>query len=271
VEENAVSDMAETQKAQSAAIFNRLASDYDAGVGASTHFGRRLVALAGVEPGQRVLDVATGRGAVLLPAAELVGERGEVVGVDLAEGMVQATNEEAVRRGLAARARVMDAEHLDYPDAIFDRVFCGFGIMFFPNLDRALGEFRRVLKPGGRLGVSTWRESQTDDLVAVLRDLGLESDRPTGWITEPDDLARPLERADFTDIRVVADSETFCYADLEQYWQSARGTGRRRSLDALDAVQTERVRATLAERLQAHQRPDGIHIVATALLAVASR
>jgi O-methyltransferase/aklanonic acid methyltransferase len=266
-----MSDAEGTQKAQRAAIFNRLASDYDTGVGTSAHFGRRLVALAGVEPGQRVLDVATGRGAVLWPAAELVGERGEAVGVDLAEGMVQATNEEAVRRGVAARARVMDAEHLDFSNAMFDRVFCGFGIMFVPHLDRALGEFQRVLKPGGRLGVSTWRVAPSEDLVAILCDLGLESAERPGWITEPVDLTRPLEEVGFTEIRVVADSETFCYADVEQYWQSARGSGVRRRLDALDAAQTERVRATLAERLQAHQRPDGIHIVATALLAVASR
>jgi hypothetical protein len=128
-----------------------------------------------------------------------------------------------------------------------------------------------VLKPGGRLGVSTWRVGQSDDLVAVLRDLGLEGAQPPGWITEPDDLMRPLEQAGFTDIRVVADSETFCYADLEQYWQTARGTGTRRRLDGLDTAQTRCVRATLAERLRAQQRPDGIPVVATALLAMASR
>ncbi len=266
-----MSDDDGTHTAPRAAIFNRLVSDYDAGAGAFAHFGRRLVTLVGVEPGQRVLDVATGRGAVLFPAADRVGVAGEAIGVDLAEGMVQATNEEASRRGLAARARVMDAEHLDFPSGAFDRVFCGFGIMFFPHLDRALGEFRRVLRPEGRLGVSTWRVGQTDDLVAVLRDLGLEGAQSPGWITEPDDLMRPLQQAGFTDIRVVADSETFCYADLEQYWQTARGTGTRRRLEALDAAQTERVRATLAERLRAQQRPDGIHVVATALLAVASR
>ena len=64
--------------------------------------------------------------------------------------MVRATNEEAERRGLGIPVRVMDAEQLDFPDAEFDRVLCGFGVMFFPHLDQALAEFRRVLKPGGR-------------------------------------------------------------------------------------------------------------------------
>ena len=266
-----MSDDEAARTAERAAIFNQLVSDYDGGAGAFAHFGRRLVALAGVEPGQQVLDVATGRGAVLFPAAERVGAAGAVLGVDLAEGMVQATNAEAARRGVAARVHLMDAEQLDFPDAAFDRVFCAFGIMFFPHQDRALGEFRRVLKPGGRLGVSTWQMGQSDDLVAVLRDLGLDGGQPPGWITEADDLQRLVKQAGFADVRVVADSETFRYADLDQYWQTARGTGTRRRLDALDAAQTERVRAMLAERLRPQQHPDGIHVMATALLATASR
>ncbi|MGH3075842.1 MAG: methyltransferase type 11, partial [Gaiellales bacterium] len=63
-----MSDDEGTHHTERASIFNRLVSDYDAGAGAFAHFGRRLVALASVEPGQRVLDVATGRGAVLFPA-----------------------------------------------------------------------------------------------------------------------------------------------------------------------------------------------------------
>ncbi|HLH25627.1 MAG TPA: methyltransferase domain-containing protein [Chloroflexota bacterium] len=267
-----MSDGAAARKAQTAAAFSNLAPEYDTtGPGCFAHFGRRLVELVGVEPGQRVLDVATGRGAVLFPAAERAGAAGEALGVDLAEGMVQATSAEAARRKLPVRVVVMDAERLDLPDAAFDRVFCGFGIMFFPDLDRALAEFRRVLKPGGRLGVSTWRITESEELGAVLDALGGPSDRSPGWITEPDDLARRLTGAGFADVRVVADSETFHYADLEHYWQGARGTGRRRSLDALDAEQTARVRAALAERLRPYQRPDGIHAPATALLAVASR
>ena len=167
-----MSDDAVTRKTETAARFNRMATDFDP-QGAFAHFGQRLVEVVGVEPGQRVLDVATGRGAVLFPAAERVGTAGEAVGVDLAESMVRAANEEAERRGLGTPVRVMDAEQLDFPDASFDRVLCGFGVMFFPHLDQALGEFRRVLKPGGRLGVSTWRVSLAEDLRAVLDELGL--------------------------------------------------------------------------------------------------
>jgi ubiquinone/menaquinone biosynthesis C-methylase UbiE len=271
-EEVLMHDDRATRKVQVAELFNSLAQHFDAlGAGAFAHFGQRLVALAGIEPGHRVLDVATGHGAVLFPATARAGEGGAVLGVDLAEGMVQATNDEAKLRGLGTPVRVMDAEQLDFPAATFDRVLCGFGMMFFPDLDRALGEFRRVLTPGGQLGVSTWRVSPIEDLSAVVDGLGLGIGHTPGWISEPDDLVRPLTQAGFADVRVVAESAPFCYADVEQYWQTTQGTMPRRRLDALDAAQIERARATLAERLQAYQQPDGIHVVATALLAVASR
>jgi SAM-dependent methyltransferase len=274
-----MSDDAAARKAETAALFNSRAGDFDP-QGAFAHFGQRLVTVVGIEPGQRVLDVATGRGAVFFPAVERVGPAGEAVGVDLAEGMVRATNEEAEGRGLGTPVRVMDAEQLDFPDATFDRVLCGFGIMLFADLDRALGEFRRVLKPGGRLGVSTWQVAQAEYLQTVLDELGLlgtDGQRPPGWISEPDELAHALERAGFADVRVTTDPEicryTFRYDDLEQYWQSIgrNGARPRRIADRLDAAQLERVRTALAERLRAYQQSDGIHIVATALLAVGHR
>lgn len=269
-----MSDPAATQKAQARAIFERVAPAYDvAGPGCFAHFGRRLAEVAELGPGQRVLDVATGRGAALFPAATRVGPTGEAVGVDLAEGMIRLTREEATRRGVGVSLRVMDAEDLDFPDASFDRVLCGFGIMFFPQLDRALGEFRRVLKPGGRVALSTWRISQGQDLAATLAGLGLMQLDAVSALSfnTPERLETPLTVAGFTDAHAESDETIFRFADLEQYWQDARGTGLRRWLDALDAEQRERALAALAARLAPHQRADGLYLASSAMLAVASR
>lgn len=251
--------------------FNAAAADYDAGPGAFAHFGRRLVDFAAIAPGHRVLDVASGRGAVLFPAVERAGVSGDVVGVDFAEEMVRATNEEAARRGLRPPVQRMDAEHLEFPDAVFDRVFCGFGIMFFPKQERALGEFHRVLKSDGRLAVSTWHAHQAYEVEAAMTAAGLMPPRFPGWITDPEDLRQLLGGAGFSNVRVEMDTHSFRYSGAEEYWQQARGTGLRRTLDALDAAQSERVRSILVERMRPHHRPDGFHVAATALLAVASR
>ena len=261
----------ESRKAQTKTLFNTLSSDYDSGPGCFVHFGRRLVEVAGINVGARVLDIASGRGAVLFPAAERVGAGGEVVGVDLADAMADATSEEAARRGVTARVSVMDAEELTFPDEVFDFVTCGFGIMFFPDQDRALAQMRRVLKSGGCLALSTWRVAQGADLHPVLKEIGIFRQREPGWITEPDTLEGLIRRNGFTNINVQIDSMDFRYTDAEDVWQTARGTGMRRLLDRLDATQKERALALFTERVKPHQRDDGYYLTATALLAVARR
>jgi O-methyltransferase / aklanonic acid methyltransferase len=263
---------ANARKAQVRAMFDRLAPEYDAvGPACFTYFGQRLVEEAAVGHGQRVLDVACGRGAVLFPAAQRVGAAGEVIGIDLAEEMVRATNIEARRRGLSVSARVMDAERLQFADSTFSRVLCGFGLMFFPHLEQALNEFRRVLEPGGRIGVSTWQVSQADEVRAVLDELGLGGPSEPGWIREPHALGDLLKGAGFSDVTVRVDAHAFRYADVDEYLRSARNTGERRRLDALSAVEAERVRSALDSRIARYQESDGLHIPAAALLATAIR
>jgi SAM-dependent methyltransferase len=261
----------QARKVQAQALFNSVCPDYDFGPGCFAHFGRRLVEVADIKADARVLDIASGRGAVLFPAAERVGANGEVVGIDLADVMVRATSEEGMRRGLKVDVSVMDAEELNFPDEAFDCVTCGFGIMFFPDQDRGLSQMRRVLKSGGRLALSTWRVAQGEDLHPVLNAIGVPPSRNPGWITEPDNLEALIRRNRFTDIRVKADSMDFLYADAEEVWQQGRGTGMRRILDNLDATQKKQALSLLTERMKPHQRHDGYYLRATALLAVANR
>jgi SAM-dependent methyltransferase len=271
MERRSMSDAA-ARKARATNMFERIAPHYDAaGQGCFAHFGRRLVDEVGVEPGFHVLDVATGRGAALFPA-ERVGTAGQVIGIDLAEAMVRATTEEAMRRGLTATLHVMDAEQLDFPDATFDRVLCGFGIMFFPHLDRALAEFRRVLKPDGQLGVSTWQVSPAQDLREVLVHLGIIGEIGEGLrFADPAEVVELLVAAGFAAVRARLDTATFRYDDLDAYWQNARGYVLRWSLDALDDGQVEHVKAMLTDRVQHQWRADGLHLAATAVLAIAIR
>ena len=110
----------------------------------------KLVAAAVLREGERVLDVACGTGIVARLAAEDVGPRGAVTGVDLNPGML-AVAREAAPTDASMTWHQAPAEAMPLPDEAFDVVFCGMGLQFFPQREAALREMRRVLRPGGRL------------------------------------------------------------------------------------------------------------------------
>jgi ubiquinone/menaquinone biosynthesis C-methylase UbiE len=116
-----------------------------------------LLAVAALEPGERVLDVACGTGLVTLRAAAAVGDRGSVVATDISDRMVQQTLAQAQARGFTqVRGQRMGAEALDLPSGSFDVVLCALGLMYVPDVQAALSEFRRVLAPGGRAVAAVW-------------------------------------------------------------------------------------------------------------------
>ena len=109
-----------------------------------------VAAEAGVQKGDRVLDVVCGTGALTLAAAEIAGPSGSVVGLDANPEML------AVARRKPVRIEWLEgtAEAMPLPDNSFDAVVSQFGFMFFEDKPQALGEMMRVLKPGGRLAVA---------------------------------------------------------------------------------------------------------------------
>src|SRR5574340_1227635 len=116
-----------------------------------------LLEAAAARPGMEVLDVASGTGAPALQLARQVGPKGRVTASDFAREPLAIAAQRAEERGLVnvvfERADVQD---LPFPDQSFELVTCRFGVMFFPDLARALREMRRVLRPGGRVALLAW-------------------------------------------------------------------------------------------------------------------
>lgn len=124
----------------------------------------RVLELLDAKAGMRVIDLACGPGTLSRRIVERVSPGGEVVGVDLAPGMI-----ELARASIPhARFEVMDIERLEFAGGSFDGAVCGHGLQFAPDLGAALREAHRVLRPGGRLAASVPVEETNDSVWTVL-------------------------------------------------------------------------------------------------------
>jgi demethylmenaquinone methyltransferase / 2-methoxy-6-polyprenyl-1,4-benzoquinol methylase len=132
-----------------APVYDRLNTVMTAGIDA--RWRRAALDAATLRPDERVVDVATGTGKLALGAAQRVGSGGEVVGLDTAPRMLARAR--AAAGGRAVRWLEADAMAMPLADAAFDAVTIGFGLRNLPDLDAALREMARVLRPGGRLVV----------------------------------------------------------------------------------------------------------------------
>ena len=132
-------------------------------------WGKRLIEKARLQPGDAVLDVATGPGTVARLAAERVGPEGRVVGADISPAMIAiATGKPRVPAGAAVEYVVSPAAPLAVPSEAFDVVTCQQGLQFFPDRKAAIAEMHRALKRNGRLVAAVWREITRQPSFAAL-------------------------------------------------------------------------------------------------------
>lgn len=152
---------AKEHKQKVAAGFNLASVGYDRqAVRFLALTARKLVEIAAIQNQETVLDVATGTGHSAIALSSLVGEKGRVIGIDIAADMLEVARANIAKAGLHnVDLQLGDAENLSFEDGSFDKVVCASGIFFLPDMLAGLKEWRRVAKPGGVVAFSSFGET----------------------------------------------------------------------------------------------------------------
>ena len=156
-------DMAEYWNGRPADVWVTEAERFDSML---APFGRRLLTAAVLKPGERVLDVGCGNGAVSLEAARAVGPGGRVTGLDLSAPMLEVARRRAEEQGIDVDFVQGDAQTASF-DQPFDVVVSRFGVMFFDDPEAAFANLAKAARPGGRLCFVCWQEMFANEWIAV--------------------------------------------------------------------------------------------------------
>jgi enediyne biosynthesis protein CalE5 len=195
--------------------------------GAASGISKRLVELAGVEQGSRVLDVAAGYGEPSLSAARRAGADGRVVASDISPEMLAFGHERAAAAGLENIEFIeSDAASLDFPEDSFDAALSRWGIIFEPNGEAAAARVCGFLKPGARMAISSWGPPERVPFLAIpMRTVMQRLQLPPPPPGTPGPLSRPtpdalgglLEAGGFSDVDVEEAQVTFEWHSPEEF------------------------------------------------------
>lgn len=250
------------------------------------HFGRLLTDFAAIPVGAYVLDIGFGRGTSLLPAADKVGSRGLVVGIDDWPDHVRNTALEIRWRRLHnAKVLRMDARSLGFRSESFDMILSGFAYVFF-----ALEDAISLLRKEGRIVLSSWAWQEDSEWMGEIMTKYLTREVcGDDWEDGPDDpsgrprvyardtiesLSQKLTNAGFSDVVVTITSKDFVYRDEDEWWDVMGHSGWQEHLKSVRQSRKgmlERLKQDAFEALSDSKDSSGIHFERSILLASGAR
>lgn len=241
----------------------------------------KMLDLANLQPGNRVLDVAAGTGDQTLMAARRVGPTGHVLATDISANMLKHASNAAREAGLMnVETRVMDAENINLDGDSFDSVICRQGLMLLSNPGKALVGMRRVVKPEGKVVALVWSNEEKNPYqglpFAIVRRIGNmpapASGRPGLFaLGEPGLLEGVFRDAGFLDIAIHAVSLRRRFASTEQAIQSMKNPALKQLMTKLSDAEREQAWAEIGRQLRRFEGPNGFEVTGEVLIGVGTK
>jgi ubiquinone/menaquinone biosynthesis C-methylase UbiE len=248
---------------------------------ASRAVGEQMVAKLDPQPGETILELASGTGETGFAAAARLGERGRLISTDFSAPMVDAARRRAAELGLSnVDFRVMDAERMDLEDGSVDGVLCRWGYMLMADPAAALAETRRVLRDGGRVALSVWGPPESNPWAAAPRRAlvaeGHVSPPPPGEpgifaLASNERIQELLAGAGFGEVGIEPVASEWRFEDFDDYWSFLEELAGALSLvlRRLDADQLAQVREALKRDVEPFRSNGGYVFPGLALNAFA--
>jgi ubiquinone/menaquinone biosynthesis C-methylase UbiE len=249
-------------KAKAAATYDAAADHFDdEPLGFWKRVGEHTVARLALQAGANVLDVGCGTGASALAAAQAVRPNGFVVGVDLSAHLLdRARTKTAMSRLTNVEFRLADMTALGFPDGHFDAVISVFSIFFVPDMEGLVRELWRMVRPGGKLAVTTWGPRMFEPaysrwLAAIKRERpDLHSAfNPWDRITDVETVRRLLRDGGVTEVDIIAEDGLQPLPSAEDWWIIATGSGLRWTIEQMGPETAARVRADNVQWLRENE------------------
>ena len=187
-------------------------------------FAKPLLELAQLKPGQKVLDIATGTGIVAIAAAEIVGDEGYVIGVDISTGMLAQARQKVAASALKNIEFIeADAEYLNFPDNSFDVIFCSAAIVYLTDIPTALRQWHCCLKSDGLVAFSC--NTETAFTASILfrekaQIYGISIPNPNELLGTPEKCQYLLQQVGLKNIKIVTQQFGFYLNDAEAAWKA---------------------------------------------------
>ena len=256
--------------------WDTLAEKFDLWLPQIAPVGEALIATLNIEPGEKILDLASGTGEPALTLARR-NPHAQIIGTDAAAGMVRAAHNKVMAERLSNIEFVaMAAEQLEFADASFNKAICRFGVMLFADPLQGLKEMRRVLKPGGQFALAVWSTAETMTTMQwayrVFKERLDEEHHPAiGKITSlgpSGALEEILREAGFEHFTIERKQFNYQFNSFDEYWDIIVASDiMKQQFDALPENERANVRNEVARFAHDFQCENGLVIPHEYLLA----